>query len=267
MDSGAPSTNVLRETPSALRAPATQAFLIQCLSLLLMLMLIRGLGRFGGVAVTVFAAALLQGAIAALISRWRGLAPWWLPIQLLFPGALMAVHALQLPPAIFLGAFILLLSLYWSTFRTQVPLYASGPTVWESVAGVLPVDRPVRFIDIGSGLGGLILHLAARRAESAFTGIEVAPLPWLASLLRARMGGSRGRFIRGNYGRLDFAHYDVVFAYLSPAAMPALWRKASMEMRPGTLLLSYEFMIPGIAPDVVTTPKPGGASLYGWRIQ
>lgn len=115
MDNGASATSVLRETPCTLRAPAIQALLIQCLSFLVMLVLIRGLWMFGGVPVTVFAAALLQGAIAAVISHWRGLAPWWLPIRLIFPGALMAVHALQLPSAIFLCAFILLLSLYWTT--------------------------------------------------------------------------------------------------------------------------------------------------------
>jgi hypothetical protein len=58
--------------------------------------------------------------------------------------------------------------------------------------------------------------------------------------------------------------YDVVFAFLSPAAMPALWRKASAEMRPGTLLLSYEFSIPGTTPHIIDHPVENGPALYGW---
>lgn len=256
----------MRGAQSALHAPAVQALAIQCASLLPTFMLVYGIRMLAGVQVTLALAALLQGAVAAVISRWWRLAPWWLPIQFLFPPALMAVHALQLPPTIFLIAFVLLLGLYWTTYQTQVPFYPSGPAAWEAVAGLLPQDRPVRFIDIGSGLGGLVLNLAARRPESDFVGIELAPLPWLASLLRKRLVRSQGRFVRGDYGRLDFAHYDVVFAYLSPAAMPGLWQKASAEMRPGTLLLSYEFPVPGVTPDITVTPEPSGTALYGWRI-
>ena len=86
-------------------------------------------------------------------------------------------------------------------------------------------------------------------------GIELAPLPWLVSRLRAALSGSRARFLRADYETVNFGHYDVVFAYLSPAAMAGLWRKAEKEMRPGSILLSYEFDIPGRMPDhrVVTT--------------
>jgi hypothetical protein len=247
-----------------LRLPALQAFAIQCASLVILYVLLRFIWSRTGVPVTLVMAALLQGVIAAALSRWRGLASWWLFIQLLFPGALLATHALRLPPVIFLVAFMLLVGLYWTAFRTQVPLYLSGPTVWNSVASLLPQERPIRFIDIGSGLGGLVLNLALRRPESSFAGIEVAPLPWLASWLRARFLHSSACFIRGDYCKLNFAEYDVVFAYLSPAVMQALREKAQAEMRPGALLLSYEFPFPGMTPDIVVRTAPDGSVLYGW---
>jgi SAM-dependent methyltransferase len=133
------------------------------------------------------------------------------------------------------------------------------------VAAVLPPDRPLLVIDIGSGLGGLVLDLARRRPESTFVGIELAPLPWLASALRARLAGSSARFVRGDYEHLDLGDYDAVFAYLSPAAMDGLWRKASAEMRPGSLLLSYEFDIGAKPPDINIMPTGAGPALYGWH--
>ena len=245
------------------RAPAVRALLIQLAALPLSYIVIIALAQAGTPA-GMAGAALVQGAIAATISWWRKLAPWWLAIQFAFPLALLAGAGLHLPPWLFLAGFVLLLLIYWSTFRTQVPYFPSGRRAWDEVAKLLPQDRPAHLIDIGSGLGGLVLDLARRRPDSTFSGIELAPLPWLASRLRA-FGRPNVRFIRGDYERLDFAGFDVVFAYLSPAAMEALWRKASAEMRPGALLLSYEFVIKGKSPDITIVPTGPGPLLYGWR--
>jgi SAM-dependent methyltransferase len=246
------------------RAPAVQALLLQCCALLPTFASLVVLGRLQG-SVSWLTAALLQGSFAAGLAWWRALAPWWRPIQFLFPLALLGARQLALPPAVFLAGFLFLLLVFWSTFRTQVPYYPSGKRVWEAAAGLLPPGRALRVIDIGSGLGGLVLALARRRPESTCIGIELAPLPWLISRLRARLSGSRARFLRGDYEDLDFGCYDAVFAYLSPAAMDALWRKAGREMRPGAILLSYEFLIPGRSPDQTILPAGRGRALYVWR--
>ncbi|WP_019141217.1 class I SAM-dependent methyltransferase [Noviherbaspirillum massiliense] len=249
-----------------MRTPAIHALLIQLAAFVLVLLLAVGLRTFAGTDLNILSAALVHGAAAALISYWRRLAAWWFPIQFIFPVALLTVHALRLPSWLFLAAFLALTCLYWTTFRTQVPFFPSGPATWHAVAGLLPEKEGVRVVDVGSGLGGLILHLARLRPEGEFSGIEVAPLPWLISALRARLAGSRGRFIRGDYDRLAFAGFDVVFAYLSPAAMPALWAKARAEMRPGTLLLSHEFPIPGVEPSLIIPGAAGRPSLFGWHM-
>lgn len=217
----------------------------------------------GGVPMSYLSVALIQGAFASGLSWWRGLASWWRVIQFLFPLALFGALQLAIPPLVFLAVFLFLLLLYWSTYRTQVPYYPSTRRVWEAVEGLLPTPR-ARVIDIGSGLGGLVLHLARRPAVEAL-GIELAPLPWLLSSLRARLAGSRARFMRGDYHRLDFADYDLVFAYLSPAAMDALWRKAACEMRPGSLLVSYEFGIDDRLPNRTVYPTEGGPALHIWH--
>jgi len=256
----------IRDRRTFVHLPAVHAASIQLLSFLLVLGFAYGIARLTEIHLTIPAAALLQGAIAAVASRWRGLPVWWTPIQALFPAALVATLALQLPPSIFLVAFVILVGLYWSTFRTRVPFYPSGPDAWSMVEALLPQDRPIRFVDIGSGLGGLVLDLSQKRKDSAFVGIEVAPFPWLFSWLRSCLKRSGARFLRGDYQRLDFAAYDVVFAYLSPAAMPELWRKARAEMRSGTLLLSYEFDIQGVQPRFIRAPVNGGPALYGWQM-
>lgn len=217
-----------------------------------------------GIPMSYLPVALIQGGFAAALSWWRGLASWWRAIQLLFPLALLGAAQLALPPAVYLAVFLFLLVLYWSTYRTQVPYYPSNRRVWEAVAGLLPQNERVRVVDIGSGLGGLVLHLARRPGVEA-VGIELAPLPWLLSRLRARLAGNGACFIRGDYNSLNFGEFDVVFAYLSPAAMGALWRKAAREMRPGSLLLSYEFVIDDRLPNRTVYPTEGGPGLHIWH--
>jgi hypothetical protein len=263
MNSGRP--DALPRT-SILRAPAVQALLIQLVAFALTIALGYVASSLMAVNPTIAIAALSQGLIAAAITRFCKLASWWMLIQAALPIGLVTTLSLQIPPVYFLVAFLVMVFLFWSTYRTQVPFYPSRLPAWRAVAELLPQDRSIRFIDIGSGFGGLVMHLADARREGNFVGIEIAPLPWFVSALLGLARRSNANFVRGDYTTIDFAFYDVVFAYLSPAAMATLWKKASTEMRAGSLLLSYEFDIPGVEPDVVSVPDEGGPTLYGWYV-
>lgn len=237
--------------------------LIQCGALPLTLAILYVMASFR-LPVDYLALALVQGLLAALLTWKLALAAWWRVIQLLFPLAVLTALALQLPPWLFGAGFLLLLGWYWSTFRTQVPYYPSGPAVWDAVRQLLPAGKPVRVVDVGSGLGGFTLYMARVRPDADAVGIELAPLPWLVSWLRARLGRSRARFLRGDYEDLDFSQFDLVFAYLSPAAMSGLWRKARAEMRPGSMLISYEFIITETPPDSIIRVTEAEIPLYIW---
>lgn len=244
--------------------PAMQALLILIAALVLALSIGEGIVQFFGVATPGWVLVVLQGLLGAALAYMCRMRWWWSAILFVFPVAAWLVNLLQIPPLFFLGIFIVLLVVFWTTFRSQVPFYPSGPRVWAEVDKLLPAGKPFRFIDIGSGFGGAVLHLSGEYPLGDFTGIEIAPLPWLTSAIRAKMARSRGKFVRGDYTKLDFARYDVVFAYLSPAAMPALWEKASAEMAKGSLLLSYEFNLDEKKPDILIKTRENGESLYGW---
>lgn len=256
----------LPDSRSLLKAPALQALFFQIVSFSIVLLIARSLSVVLGITMNILLIAFVQGLVAASLSYWRYMAPWWIVIQLFFPIVLLLGLFLQLPPSLFLFAFLILLFLYWNTFRTQVPFYPSNLATWDAVAELLPKDKSVHLIDIGSGLGGLTLNLAQRRPDSHFLGIEIAPLPWLLSVLRARFSKSPAKFTRGDYENLNFADYDVVFAYLSPVAMLPLWKKARMEMRQGTMLLSYEFPIPEVEPSFTVTPIASKPRIYAWKM-
>ncbi|HET9114302.1 MAG TPA: class I SAM-dependent methyltransferase [Burkholderiales bacterium] len=209
-------------------------------------------------------AVVLQGIVAALISRWLRLAPWWWLLQLLFPPALFIALTLHLPSYLSLAGFIVLWLWYGPAFRTQVPFYPSSRMTWQSLTPYFPPDRTFKLIDIGSGTGGMLLNLAARYPDSEFLGVELAPLVWCVSWIRARLRRSRAKFVCIDYMAVDFSGCDFIFAYLSPAAMPALWEKARREMRPGSVLFSNEFGIQSQEPDVIIRRAGTRAPLFVW---
>ncbi|HWU85452.1 MAG TPA: class I SAM-dependent methyltransferase, partial [Rhodocyclaceae bacterium] len=105
-------------------------------------------------------------------------------------------------------------------------------------------------LDLGCGDGHLLQRLAAARPDCRYTGIEHAPLPWLLAKLRhLRRPNVTIRY--GNFWQLDLDAFDVVYAFLSPAPMPALADKVAAGMAPGKLLISNSFLVPGCVPDQV----------------
>jgi SAM-dependent methyltransferase len=234
------------------------------LALVAFLLMLSGLVRMQPVSVLLL--VLLQATGAAALTLWAGLARWWVPIQFFFLPALYAATNLHVAPGFYFLAFLFFLLLYWGSYRTQVPFYPSGRRAWENVTSLLPKIDGLHIVDVGSGFGGMVFHLAQVRPDCDVLGVELAPLPYFASRLLATLRHSKGRFLHGDYGRLDFADFDVVFAYLSPAAMPALWSKARAEMRPGTLLLSYEFAIPGVESQFTNKSSSDGPILHGWHM-
>jgi len=67
--------------------------------------------------------------------------------------------------------------------------------------------------------------------------------------------------------KLDLSRHDVVYAFLSPVPMSALWEKVRREMRPGSLFISNSFPVIGVTPEeTITVPGTIKRKLYLWRL-
>ena len=192
-------------------------------------------------------AALAQGVLAASLGRWLGLARWWWWLNLLFVPALLLSSGAPVPGWVFLVAFVLLLLLNWNSLIERVPLYLSGARCREQLAALLATQAVgFRFIDLGCGPAGTLLHLARRFPEAQFVGVETAPLTFAIAWLRClAQGNCRVRY--ASLWRTDLSAFEVVYCFLSPAPMPALWDKARGQMKAGAWLISNSFEVPGVA--------------------
>jgi len=210
----------------------------------------------------------LQGILAAGLGHFFGLAPWWAPVQLALLPAVALALTLRIPAWIFLAVFLGLLGVFWNSARGGVPLYLSNRKTKDVLAGLLPAEGGFRFADLGCGLGGPVLALSRARPEGHFTGIETAPLLFAFAWLRRRVTGAPNADIQfADFRTLDLGSFDFVYCFLSPVPMPGLYDKALREMRPGSLLISNSFDVPGHPADETVAVGDGRETrLHLWRM-
>jgi len=207
------------------------------------------IGRFGVLPGAIWTLVFVQAIAAVVIAAWLRSARWWLPIHLVFTPLAVAALALGVPSWVWLAAFVALALVYWGSFRTQVPLFLTNRKTAKAVAGLLP-PQSVAVLDIGCGIGSLLVVLAESRADVRLTGIENAPVPFVLARLRSRRWPNAA-VMRGDFFAHSWAEFDLVYAFLSPVPMARVWEKAQREMKAGSLLVSNGFEIPARAPDRV----------------
>lgn len=211
------------------------------------------------------AIVLAQAGVAALVALMLGQPRWWLAIHLFFaPGALAAL-SLDLDPRWYLAGFVALALVFGGVYRSRVPLYLSSTAATDTLLAVLPRAANLRFLDLGCGLGSVLERVSRSRPGAACIGVEAALVPWLVAWLRSGRG-TRFRVRRASLWNTRLHQHDVVYAYLSPAAMPSLWVKAKREMNSGSLLISNSFPVPGAtANEIHAWGARGGDKLFVYR--
>lgn len=256
-----------------------QALLIQCVSMLLMTGMAPNvinsvfafeLRSLGIPLDSVWCWLLLHMCMVSLLAKLAGMPVWWRWIHVIFPLAVVFMQQVALPAGVYFAGFIITLALYWSVYNTRVPFYPSFPSTWRAMHHILEQhadDTSLKVLDIGSGIGDIAMFLAKQRIHDEVSGIEIAPLPWAISVVRAIFSGTSVKFTLGDYRQLDFATLDVVFAYLSPAVMSDVWQKVQHEMRPGSLFVSSEFPVEGITADRMIYPAAHAPALYVYQVQ
>lgn len=246
----------LRRLPPVLRALLAQALAFG---------IIAALARLG-LRLPPLVWLLGQAVGAVFLSRGLDLNPRWILMQGALPLLGWLLWGVHLPAWIYPVLFLVTAAVFGGGLLTRVPLYHASRDAWTKLEALVG-DRPgLRFVDLGSGFGGPVAHLAARRPDGVFVGVEASPLPWLVAWLRC-LPLRNARIRLGSLWRVDLAAYDAAYAFLSPVPMPALWAKVCRDMRPGSRFISHSFEVPGAAPHrVVPVKGREGARLLVWDL-
>ena len=235
---------------TALRSyPIIGAVVAQIAAVVLMVAVRQGLGGVVDPVLLAWGGLVVQCLTAAFVTRLIGLPIWWVWIALVFPVALsLALNAGDLPAWPFAVAFVVLYLFFSNTARERVPLYLSNKQTAEALLSLMRQRGGRRFIDLGSGLGGVVRALDGEGRVAR--GVESAPMVWLVSVLLSKIE-RRGQILRQDIWAADVSSEDLVYVFLSTEPMPALYQKARREMKAGSLLVSNSFPVPGVPADEV----------------
>jgi len=232
--------SLVRRLPPVLRALLAQALAFAGLVALARL----------GLRLTPLIWVLLQAVLAVFLSRGLNLSPRWIFMQAALPFLVRALWGVPVPAWVYLLLFLGLVLVFGGGLFTRVPLYNASEDAWRQLEALVPATPGIRFVDLGCGLGGPVAHLARKRPDGEFVGVEASPLTCLLAWLRCLP--RRNAHIRlGSLWHTGLGPFDVAYAFLSPVPMPALWAKVRREMRPGTRFISHSFEVPDETPHRV----------------
>lgn len=142
----------------------------------------------------------------------------------------------------FLGSIVA-----WTIINGISPMPSSSKAK-KKLQEILPnIDGPV--YELGSGWGTLARILAKTYPHQHVIGYETSFFPyWISRLLYNR---NNLVFYRKNFFEVDLSQAALIVCYLYPGAMRQLKEKFIKELKPGTVIISNTFAIPGWTPKQV----------------
>jgi hypothetical protein len=147
-------------------------------------------------------------------------------------------------------------ALYVSTSRSKI----------ASFIDAVPMEPGQLLVDLGCG-DGRVLRRAVKNYRVKAIGYEVNLLAYLKAKVLS-IGLKNVEIKWKNFWSADLSEADVVFCYLYPDVMRRLSCKLKTGLRPGTVIVSCNFCLPGFTLSRIL--RPSGSShkdpLYVYRV-
>lgn len=187
----------------------------------------------------------------------------WQISNLFIPLALFLSATGSVPSYVFLLLALCIAAFHLPAVWSRVPYYPTPREVYEAISNVIPGDTSSKFLDIGCGMGGLLVYLANRHPNAIVEGVEISLAPYIVSKLKSLFYPNL--YVRYcSFWEIDFSGYDLVYAFLSPAPMSKIRVKLKNQF-PNLAFISNSFPITEMSgQELVVSPLKGGV-LYIYR--
>lgn len=103
-------------------------------------------------------------------------------------------------------------------------------------------------IELGCGDARVLSTLTNNNQYKSARGYEVAFYPYFKAKKRRQNDQNRYEVHRKNFMEQDLSDGTIFYSYMLSHFMKPIWKKLYRECKPGTLLYSNAFEIPGVTP-------------------
>lgn len=140
---------------------------------------------------------------------------------------------------------LIILSLVWPPDSPWAPQWRINRSASRVALRFAKVGKKDTVYELGCGDGEFILT-AAEEYDTRAVGIEIDPIRYGVSWIRARLSNKRNKIniIRKDFKKIDLSDATVVYMYLVPAAMKRLLPQLKKQLKSGTKVISYRYEIP-----------------------
>lgn len=111
----------------------------------------------------------------------------------------------------------------------------------------ITLPERIRFIDLGSGDGRVVLWASKRGMEAE--GIELNPFLTLFSKINALVNRKKVKIYNKSFFNHMYNNYDIVYLYQYSEIMKKLEDKLFKELKPNSIIISNTFKFPNITED------------------
>ncbi len=132
--------------------------------------------------------------------------------------------------------------------RTKGALFVStSRKKIRAILEALPLSPETKLVDLGCG-DGRFLRAVYRKYGVIGVGFEINPWAYFLARLYHWLTGCPAKIRRRDFMKEDLSGYQVVFCYLFPDLLLELTPKLKAELRPGAIVISCNFPLPGLVP-------------------
>ncbi len=178
------------------------------------------------------------------------------PVSALFLGV-----GLSLPAWAWLLPLAALVLVYPMQAWRDAPIFPTPAAALRGLAAALDgLPATPRMLDAGCGLGHGLAALRSEWPRAQIEGLERSAVMALVTRLRCPWAQVRC----ADMWAASWRDHDLVYLFQRPESMARAWHKVCAEMAPGSWLVSLEFGVPGVEPDVTIAAGEGGGAKPVW---
>jgi hypothetical protein len=147
--------------------------------------------------------------------------------------------------------FFLIVQFYNIAFRGFAPFIPTRGKVIKKILDELKIAGEATVYELGCGQAGFLRATRKKYPQANLIGVEYSFLPYLIGQIQNSLVGSKIKFIKSNFLKVDLKAADAIYCFLSIQSMADLAKKFQAECKPGTQVVSYCFTLPGYQAEKV----------------